>query len=999
MGSKEWFCALAFTRGALRNVVLAISALLLGASAFAAPPSFTGEDVQAQGASTIVNLRGQGAIAGTAPIDVRVNAVRVGGVLSPLISIVRTVLQSGATTSVCVEVTNLLGLDLTFLGVEIDVTAFNADAPSGVSGTIDVRTGVGGEDVSPLACADESVLPPTANAGPDQNIADQDAQPGELVTLDGSASSDPDGSIVSYRWTNSAGTTIATGISPTVRLSDGLQTLTLFVTDDSGATAADTVNIRITAPATNQLPIAAAGADQVVADTDSQAGESVTLDGSASRDPDGTIASYEWLIGTSTVIATGVAPTLRLPDGPHTLTLRVTDNVGGVATDSVSITIGTRGPTTIPTANAGPDRTVADSNAIDGETVTLDGSASTDTDGTIVTYQWSIGATVIATGATVSVTLPNGESFITLTVTDDAGNTGSDGVLITVAPPPQALPIANAGADRAIVDSDAEGGEDVALDASASTDADGTIVAYQWFRNGLQIAAGSNPTVRLPDGDNLLTLIVFDDDGNTASDVVQIAVAAPPFVAILSALPGLTPNQLSVAIAMDTLCPRMRANAATLVGDQQDLLARCENITFGSTAVEQVRALDEISPEELNATRAQTLNLTRSQLVNVADRLIALRAGAKGLSLVGLNLRDQDSFISAEQVASSLDHLIGGGASADEPRESLLDDRVGIWLRGSYSFGEKKNSEADHGFDADQWGLLGGLDYRFSATNVVGLALGYGRSAVDFNPIGAGRLDTTAMSAAFYTTMYSKRGFYLDGIATLLRADYDSVRHLEFTEGGSPIDRTARGGTNGLVRDCLHARLRHQSSCLHDCAERRLQLLTSDDRYVPRIRRSGIGPALRGTNALVRDGERGSTFVVCVENGNRRDRAATAWRIHSRAHRRSRDIRRALRERSVRRHPSDHRSHRHDRSFVRATRGWILCAIPPRIVGFRRISKARQSQILRLRRCRDRRADRDLVRVMDLRLGTWGLGQRGAFLFACDLRRGLRAWMQWRLRE
>ena len=56
-------------------------------------------------------------------MNVQVNAVRVGGVLSPLISVLRAVLDPNANATVCVQVQNLLGLDLTFLGVEIDVAA------------------------------------------------------------------------------------------------------------------------------------------------------------------------------------------------------------------------------------------------------------------------------------------------------------------------------------------------------------------------------------------------------------------------------------------------------------------------------------------------------------------------------------------------------------------------------------------------------------------------------------------------------------------------------------------------------------------------------------------------------------------------------------------------------------------------------------------------------------------------------------------------------------
>jgi outer membrane autotransporter protein len=440
---------------------------------------------------------------------------------------------------------------------------------------------------------------------------------------------------------------------------------------------------------------------------------------------------------------------------------------------------------------------VPDTNQIDGEVVTLDASASTDADGEIVTYQWFLGTQLLATGVTATVTLGDGESFITLVVTDDAGNTGSDAVLVTVAASPQSVPTANAGPDRSIADSDADVGESVALDGSGSSDTDGTLVSYRWMRNGLQIAAGSNPTVRLPDGVNVLTLVVVDDEGNTAADVVQITIARPAFVAILSALPGLSENQMAVAVAMDTLCPRLQANAAALVGDQQDLLRQCNAITFDSTPTEQARALDEITPEEMNAVRTQTLNLSRSQLGNLGDRLAALRKGAKGLSLVGLNLNTQDSYIPAQQVATSLDRVFGGGASADDARESLFNDRVGIWLRGNYSFGDKSESHADHGFEADQWALLSGLDYRFTPDSVIGIALGYGRSQVDFNPTGAGELATSVINGAIYATMYSQQGFYVDAIASLLQAGYDSVRRLEFTHGGTLVDLTARGDTKG----------------------------------------------------------------------------------------------------------------------------------------------------------------------------------------------------------
>ena len=67
-----------------------------------------------------------------------------------------------------------------------------------------------------------------------------------------------------------------------------------------------------------------------------------------------------------------------------------------------------------------------------GETVTLDGSASSDIDGTIDAYEWSEGATPIATGEASSVVLGVGVHTLTLTVTDDDGATDADTVVVTV---------------------------------------------------------------------------------------------------------------------------------------------------------------------------------------------------------------------------------------------------------------------------------------------------------------------------------------------------------------------------------------------------------------------------------------------------------------------------------------------------------------------------------------------------------------------------------------
>jgi hypothetical protein len=86
-----------------------------------------------------------------------------------------------------------------------------------------------------------------------------------------------------------------------------------------------------------------------------------------------------------------------------------------------------------PVANAGPDQTVTDEDRTGAETVTLNGSASTDDNG-ITSYVWKEGTTTIATGATANVSLDVGVHTISLTVSDAASLTSTDSLVVTVQP-------------------------------------------------------------------------------------------------------------------------------------------------------------------------------------------------------------------------------------------------------------------------------------------------------------------------------------------------------------------------------------------------------------------------------------------------------------------------------------------------------------------------------------------------------------------------------------
>jgi outer membrane autotransporter protein len=465
-----------------------------------------------------------------------------------------------------------------------------------------------------------------------------------------------------------------------------------------------------------------------------------------------------------------------------------------------------------PTADAGPDQTVADSDGLPGESITFDGSGSTPLNiEDPLTYVWTNAQGVqIAAGVQPSVRLPDGVNQITLAVSEDDGSTSEsqttltaiDTVTITIGA--TSAPIANAGAARTVADTDGQPGEVVSLDGSASTDADGTIISYEWFRDNTPLGTSTTPVlnnVSLPDGVNNIRLLVRDNTGNTGSTATTITVGAaaePPATPALATL-ELKPNELQVAKNLDDLSSRLdvadSGEGSDLTADQQDLLDRCNGVINNTDPAQQETALEQMGAEEMNAMRTQAVLFSRTQGEGVMDRLLALRSGQRGVSVAGLNLRIGDKYVPTQQIAASLRQLLGGGASADEPG-GLFDNRLGMWMRGNYGIGEKKASAADQGFDSDQWGFTGGIDYRFSDATVAGISIGYGRSDVDFKPVGDGSLKTKSLTGSLYGSAYLGN-FYFDGVFNYADADYDSDRHIIYDESGGTVDRNALGTAGG----------------------------------------------------------------------------------------------------------------------------------------------------------------------------------------------------------
>ncbi|MFC1925706.1 PKD domain-containing protein [Chloroflexota bacterium] len=342
--------------------------------------------------------------------------------------------------------------------------------------------------------------PPNANAGADQTVKD-----GASVTLDGSGSSDSNGTVVAYKWSEGA-TVLSSSASFSQVFAIGDHTITLQVTDDDGLTDTDTVLVKVNP---KQSPVADAGTDKVAKD-----GSSVTLDASGSIDSDGTIVAYKWTEG-ATVLNNSSSFSQVFAIGEHTITLEVTDDDGLTGTDTVLVKVNPKQP---PVADAGGNQNVKD-----GTAASLNASGSYDTDGTIVSYKWSEGGTVLSNSISFNKVFALGDHTLTLEITDDDGLTGTDTVLIKVQP--NQSPVAEAGANQTVKE-----GSKVTLDGSGSSDTDGTIASYKWWEGAILLSNNLSFDRAFAIGIHTVTLEVTDEDGATGTDTVLITVNAnqPP---------------------------------------------------------------------------------------------------------------------------------------------------------------------------------------------------------------------------------------------------------------------------------------------------------------------------------------------------------------------------------------------------------------------------------------------------------------------------------------
>lgn len=362
-----------------------------------------------------------------------------------------------------------------------------------------------------------------------------------VLTLDGSESFDPDGDPLTYSWTLQKGAkvvdledsdTVTPTIVPKARSNpNGDYVFELVVSDGKLRSQPDFVTITI-----NNVRPSVKGGGKRSSDPDEALQQeltvavdsSVTLGVIESGDPNGDPLTYTWTQIDGTPIALEDANTQTasfVPEQPGIYTFELVASDGELNSTPVQVQVVVDADNHHPKADSGGDL-----RAKVGETVTLNGSGSSDPDGDPLTYTWTQTEGTAVSLQDANTQTPSflaeqpGACVFELVVNDGAFSSLPDPVRVSIEPLDNQEPVAMIGPIVQPVLS----GQWVTLDGSTSSDADGDALTFLWtqtdgpevtLENGDQAIAGF---YALTEGTLQFQLMV--NDGQLSSAPVRVEV-------------------------------------------------------------------------------------------------------------------------------------------------------------------------------------------------------------------------------------------------------------------------------------------------------------------------------------------------------------------------------------------------------------------------------------------------------------------------------------------
>jgi PKD repeat protein len=335
----------------------------------------------------------------------------------------------------------------------------------------------------------------------------------QSVTASAAGSYDPDGRIVRYDWDmNGDGDFGQDGPSHSYTYTQpGDYVAALKVTDNDGNSAIAHATIHVHDYANPQSRLSCSASDVV-------SGTTVSCHADDSGSPT-RIVKHEWDMNDDGSYATGGNDSSfkYSTPGDYTVHLRVTDSRGRQSVSTVDLRVEDRPPVAVVTL---PSKVVA------GQPATLDGSRSSDPDGSVAAWEWDLDSDGVfeRSGSVISATFASwGVRTIALRVTDDWGVTTTTTTQVRVLAPPLAAGVVTTASPAV--------NANVNFLPTGSSDPDGTIVKYQWdFNNDgatdkITTSASTSASWKWTvAGSYQVKLTVTDNDGVRSSVLIPVTV-------------------------------------------------------------------------------------------------------------------------------------------------------------------------------------------------------------------------------------------------------------------------------------------------------------------------------------------------------------------------------------------------------------------------------------------------------------------------------------------
>ncbi len=260
--------------------------------------------------------------------------------------------------------------------------------------------------------------------------------------------------------------------------------------------------------------------------------------------------------------------------------------------------------------------------------------------------------------------------------------------------------------------------------------------------------------------------------------------------AALAGAYALTPNQLSIARALDKISADSRVSGLIE--------------TLNTLPLDDVpNAVAALSPEEFVAIFNAGFASNQVHAENIERRLDDVRNGAAGFSANGLALRDSRGSLegglapgsAGRQAGLTLAGWDGQSIVGKQSVAPIVDStsRWGFFATGAGEFGDVESTANAVGTRFTTGGVTVGVDYRLADSIVLGATLGYTRTESDLS--NGGNLEVNGGNASLYGTIFGG-GFYLNGAVGGGYNSYSTKRH---TLGGFAKGDSQGGNFNALL--------------------------------------------------------------------------------------------------------------------------------------------------------------------------------------------------------